>query len=67
MDRAAELTLQIACFLSVAELRRWMGEYALTWGWTIGAPTDASHAARLFVTKGGRTLSPGRTCGVRPP
>ena len=53
--------------VTVAELRRWMGEYALTWGWTIGAPTDASHAARLFVTKGGHTLSPGRTCGVRPP
>lgn len=51
--------------LPAAEVRRWLGEYALTWGWTIGPPTDASHAARLLVLKHGRRWSPGHTCSVR--
>lgn len=51
--------------LPAAEVRRWLGEYALTWGWTIGPPTDASHAARLLVLKGGRRWSPGHACSVR--
>lgn len=53
--------------LTVAEVRRWLGAYALTWGWTIGPPTDASHAARLFVLQGGRRKSPGYTCTIRHP
>jgi hypothetical protein len=42
--------------------RRWLGEYALTWGWRIGAPTDESHQARLLVLQSGRRWSPGSVC-----
>jgi hypothetical protein len=36
----------------VPELRRWLAEYALTWGWTLAAPTDDTHQARLLVLHG---------------
>ncbi|MDF1503637.1 hypothetical protein [Roseisolibacter sp. H3M3-2] len=51
--------------LPAAEVRRWLGEYALTWGWTLGPPTDASHGARLLVLKHGRRWSPGAACAAR--
>jgi hypothetical protein len=47
------------------EVRRWLGEYALTWGWTLDPPTDGTHRARLLVLRGGRHWSPGATC-ARP-
>jgi hypothetical protein len=47
-----------------SEVHRWLGEYALTWGWTLGPPTDASHQARLLVLQGGRRWSPGGGCAL---
>jgi hypothetical protein len=44
------------------DVRRWLGEYALTWGWTLGPATDSSHDARLLVLKDGRHWSPGDIC-----
>lgn len=46
-------------------LREWLGAYALTWGWTLGWATDASHHARLFAMRRFGQWSPGRTCGPR--
>ena len=45
--------------IAVRELRRWLSEYALTWGWRIGAATDDTHCARLLVLQHGRRWSPG--------
>ena len=47
--------------LPAADVSRWLGEYALTWGWRLGPPTDGSHVARFLVLKGGRRWSPGDT------
>lgn len=47
----------------VSALRVWVGEYALTWGWRLGRPTDDTHCARLIVFHSGRRWSPG---GIRP-
>jgi hypothetical protein len=49
----------------LGELRRWFGEYALTWGWTMGPPTDDSHQARLFAMRRFRDWSPGGDFGPR--
>jgi hypothetical protein len=46
----------------VTEIRRWLSEYALTWGWMFGRPTDASHHVRLLVLKDGYRWSPGDVC-----
>ena len=46
-------------FMSATALNQWLGEYALTWGWTIGPPSDDTHQARLIVVKDGRRWSPG--------
>ena len=43
----------------VPVLRQWLGEYAVTWGWRIGAPTDTTHQARLLVLHGSGRWSPG--------
>jgi hypothetical protein len=48
--------------VSASGLRRWLADYALTWGWAVGAPTDESHQARLRVLKGDRRWSPGGVC-----
>jgi hypothetical protein len=47
------------------ELRRWLGEYALTWGWNLGPPTDTSHQGRLFVLRRWVRWSPGGPSGPR--
>ena len=66
--RDAEVVLFEGCGtrveLPVGEVRRWLGEYALTWGWRLAPATDGSHAARLLVLKHGRRWSPGSTCSV---
>jgi hypothetical protein len=46
-------------------VRRWLGEYALTWGWSVRPPTDPSHAARLLVLHADRRWSPGFVCTRR--
>ena len=51
--------------IPVVELRRWLGEYALAWGWSLGPPTDASHQGRLFVMRRLVLWSPGRPSGPR--
>ena len=51
--------------VSLRILRHWLGEYALTWGWTIGGPTDGSHQARLFAMKRFGEWSPGGPFGPR--
>ncbi|MDP1858692.1 MAG: hypothetical protein Q8K82_08475 [Gemmatimonadaceae bacterium] len=45
--------------LPASELRRWLGEYAVTWMWTVGAPTDDTHGARLLVKQSDRRWSRG--------
>lgn len=55
--------------IPLALLREWLSEYALTWGFTIGPPTDATHQARLGVLNAGRHISPGFIsggCGHEP-
>ena len=51
--------------LPAIEVHRWLGEYALTWGWTLGPPTDASHGARLLVVRRDGRMSPGHVCATR--
>ena len=48
--------------VSVATCRQWLADYGLTWGWRLGAPTDGTHRARLFVLKGSANWSPGDSC-----
>ena len=51
--------------VSLRVLRRWLGEYALTWGWTMGVATNASHQARLFAMRRFGEWSPGGEFGPR--
>jgi hypothetical protein len=48
--------------LTLAEFQRWLGEYAVTWGWRLARPTDNTHCARLLVYQSGIRWSPGETC-----
>ena len=41
------------------ELRRWIRDYMVMCGWTLGEPTDDSHQARLFIRHADNTWSPG--------
>jgi hypothetical protein len=53
--------------LPLSELRRWMREYLVICGWTIGESSDATHAVRLLVLHGTGGWSPGAGAGCRLP
>jgi hypothetical protein len=45
--------------VSVADVRQWLSDYGLTWGWRLARPTDLTHCARLLVWQSGMRWSPG--------
>ena len=51
----------------VPVVRRWFGECAVTWGWTIDRATDATHHARLWVLHNSRRRPPGDACTYAGP
>ncbi|HEY4101200.1 MAG TPA: hypothetical protein VGM20_10015 [Gemmatimonadales bacterium] len=48
--------------LPVAELARWLGEYATMVPWTIGEGVDTRRRARLMIRRSNGDWSPGKAC-----
>jgi hypothetical protein len=54
--------------VTVADARRWMRDYVITGGWTLGEGPDTTHPARLLIIRTfDRTWSPGMVCTPREP
>lgn len=52
--------------LPLDELRRWLREYAIFAGWTVGEGPDAARPGRLFIRKPNGGWSPGMICKPEP-
>lgn len=64
-DRVLFETAGDSLEMSLADLRRWLQEYAFFAGWTVSEGPDQDRPARLLIRRPDGAWSPGMACEVR--